>query len=133
MLVLHILHKSNRRRYLITFIVWDALMIGVCIAMISIFSFAGVPSNCGGMTRQNCKSIDLLDSILSNTNNFRESWGCTQQPSARLHDRPLWSRDIRQLWGARYLLQYPHHRLQFLRDPSVRLLTSPSHYQTNTS
>lgn len=51
--VLHILHKSNRRRYIVTFIVWDLLFTGVCIAMISVYSFAGVPNNCGGMTRSN--------------------------------------------------------------------------------
>jgi hypothetical protein len=58
-LVLHKLHKSNRRRYLVTFIVWDLLITGVCLAMISIYSFAGVPNNCGGMTRSNCKPIYL--------------------------------------------------------------------------
>lgn len=52
-LALHILHRSTRRAWLITFMVWDLIFVGVCIGMISIYSFAGVPANCGGMTRSN--------------------------------------------------------------------------------
>jgi hypothetical protein len=54
--IIHICKKSTRRRYLVTFIVLDLLFVGVAIAMISVYAFAGVPNNCGGMTRQNCKS-----------------------------------------------------------------------------
>lgn len=38
-----------------TFILWDLVFTGVCVGMISLYSFAGVPSDCGGLTRENCK------------------------------------------------------------------------------
>jgi len=61
MLVLHTCKKSTRRRYLVTFLVWDLLFVGVAIAMISIYSFAGVPNNCSGMTRANYGPGDAPD------------------------------------------------------------------------
>lgn len=52
-LALHICRKSVRTYWIIAFIAWDLIFTGVCIGMISIYSFAGVPSDCGGLTREN--------------------------------------------------------------------------------
>jgi hypothetical protein len=54
-LILHIRRKSAVTNYVIGSIIWDLIFTGVCISMISLYSIAGVPANCGGLTRQNCK------------------------------------------------------------------------------
>jgi hypothetical protein len=56
-LVLHIFRKSARTGYVIMSILGDMLFTGVCIAILSIYSIAGVPADCGGLTRENCKSL----------------------------------------------------------------------------
>jgi hypothetical protein len=56
-LALHICRKSTRTGYVIVSITNNMIFTGVCIAILSIYSIAGVPADCGGLTRQNCKSL----------------------------------------------------------------------------
>jgi hypothetical protein len=58
LLVLHICRKSVRTYYVIVSIIGDLIFMGVSIAILSIYSIAGVPADCGGLTRENCKYPD---------------------------------------------------------------------------
>ncbi|KAE9377175.1 hypothetical protein N431DRAFT_436427 [Stipitochalara longipes BDJ] len=53
LLVLHIYRKSARTCYVTASIIGDLVFTGVCIAILSIYAIAGVPANCGGLTREN--------------------------------------------------------------------------------
>lgn len=58
LLVLHICRKSVRTYYVIVSIIGDLIFMGVSIAILSIYSIAGVPADCDGLTRENCKYPD---------------------------------------------------------------------------
>jgi hypothetical protein len=59
-LVLHIFRKSARTDYVIMSILGDMVFTSLCIAILSIYSIAGVPADCGGLTRENCASLHQL-------------------------------------------------------------------------
>jgi hypothetical protein len=56
-LALHIFRKSAKTGYVIVSMMGDIIFTGICIAILSIYSIAGVPADCGGLTRQNCKPL----------------------------------------------------------------------------
>jgi hypothetical protein len=56
-LVLHICRKSARTSYVVASIIGDFIFTGVCLAILVIYSIAGVPADCGGLTRQNSKTL----------------------------------------------------------------------------
>jgi len=52
-LILHNFRKSARIGYVIMSILGDIVFIGFWIAILSIYSFTGVPADCGSLTREN--------------------------------------------------------------------------------
>lgn len=58
--VLLVQHTGNRRwtrrtRVIVAFVVFDVIFTGLMIGIITILAHTGVPSNCAGLTRSDCK------------------------------------------------------------------------------
>lgn len=65
-IVLLVQHTGNRpwtrrTRVIVTFVVFDVIFTGLMIGIITILARTGVPSNCAGLTRTDCKHSDGLN------------------------------------------------------------------------
>lgn len=57
LVVQHTSGRSKRTPWLVAFVVWDVLFVGVDLGMITVLARAGVPSSCAGFTRPDCARL----------------------------------------------------------------------------
>ena len=56
MLIQHTGRRSKVTSWLVFFIICDVGFIALSMAIVTLLAAGGVPSNCGGLTRPDCKS-----------------------------------------------------------------------------
>ena len=89
--------------------------------MITVYAVAGVPADCGGLTRENCTASRHTTRLPSDS--FREPWRRSKYSPLRVSNSQVRSWTLWSLWRAGCLLRSSQGRLRLSRYLDVHLPT----------